>query len=294
MTLREFRDKWLGKKADFDGFYGGQCVDLYRFYVKEVLGFPQSPGVGGAAEIWDSASPEYYDFITNTPSGVPEPGDIVIWNRRAGGGFGHVAIFLHGDVNSFTSLDQNWPTLDKVTETQHNYTNVIGWLRPKGNMSDEYGDMVYKATQHDETVKYIWSDKDPRQTTSLEIQQHIAGLKSQATTLRNDLAKAQAEVASLNETISTLSERITQKDNEIKELHIATNNITKELNDLRVSSESRVKVLEGSVDQCLLEKKGLLSSHAVLESQLAECRKGLPNTSCFETFISNIRKLFGS
>ncbi len=131
MTLNEFIDKWLGKKCDYDNFYGGQCVDLYRMYVKEVLGFPQSPGVGGAAEIWDTADHKYYDFITNEPTAVPQRGDIVIWNRKAGGGFGHVAVFLEGDVNKFTSLDQNWPTLDKVTKTEHDYKNVIGWLRPK-------------------------------------------------------------------------------------------------------------------------------------------------------------------
>lgn len=152
--MQQFVDKWLGKKADFDGHYGGQCVDLYRFYVKEVLGFPQSPGVGGAAEIWDSASPEYYDFIKNDPLAVPEPGDIIIWNRRVGGGFGHVAIFLHGDVNRFTSLDQNWPTLDKVTETEHTYSSVIGWLRPKEPMSDALQECL---RQHkslvDETVE---------------------------------------------------------------------------------------------------------------------------------------------
>ena len=137
MTLTEFVKKYLGKKIDFDGYYGGQCVDLYRQYVKEVLEFPQSPGVGGAAEIWDSADPGYYDFINNEPTAIPRIGDIVIWNRKAGGGFGHVAVFLEGTVDWFKSFDQNWPTLDKCTITTHNYTNVIGWLRPKENMNEE-------------------------------------------------------------------------------------------------------------------------------------------------------------
>ena len=137
MTLNEFVKKYLGKKLDYDQFYGGQCIDLYRFYVKEVLEFPQSPGVGGAAEIWDSADSEYYDFIDNEPTTVPQIGDIVIWNRKEGGGFGHVAIYLEGNVNWFNSFDQNWPTLDKCTITTHDYTNVIGWLRPKENMDEE-------------------------------------------------------------------------------------------------------------------------------------------------------------
>ena len=63
MTLKQFIDKWLGNKADYDGYFGGQCVDLYRFYVKEVLALKQSPGVGGASEIWHSADHNLYNFI---------------------------------------------------------------------------------------------------------------------------------------------------------------------------------------------------------------------------------------
>jgi len=138
MNLDDFIKKYLGKKIDYDLSYGGQCVDLFRQYVKEVLGFPQSNPVGGAADIWHTASEKYYNFIKNTPNGVPEKGDIVIWNRNAGKGFGHVAIFLEGNVGKFTSLDQNWPTLNKVTKTSHYYKNVIGWLHPKEvPMSDD-------------------------------------------------------------------------------------------------------------------------------------------------------------
>lgn len=165
MTLEEFTNFWLGKKCDFDGFYGGQCVDLYRQYVKDVLGFPQSPGVGGAAEIWESASPEYYDFIPNTPEGVPLKGDIVIWNRRVGGGFGHVAIFIEGGMNQFLSFDQNWPTLDKCTFTEHSYSNVLGWLHPKENMDPlqeclaQHTKLVDEATELRKQIETLKSDK---------------------------------------------------------------------------------------------------------------------------------------
>lgn len=131
LTLVEFINKWLGKKADYDGVWDGQCVDLYRFYCKEVLGVSQSVPVGGATEIWDTASAKYFDFILNDPYAVPQKGDILVWDRDVGGGFGHVAIFLEGDVNSFISLDQNWPTISVVTKTKHNYNNIIGWMRSK-------------------------------------------------------------------------------------------------------------------------------------------------------------------
>ena len=135
MTLQEFIDKWLGKKCDWDGYYGGQCVDLFRQYVQEVLVFPQPKGVTGAKDFWtnydtDPALYEHYEKIPNTPEGLPSKGDVVIWNGKAGSGYGHVAIFISGDLQKFTSFDENWPTLDKCTLTDHNYTNVSGWLHP--------------------------------------------------------------------------------------------------------------------------------------------------------------------
>lgn len=134
LSFQQFIAKYLGKKCDFDGHYGGQCVDLFRAYVKEVLGFPQPRGVIGAADFWanydtDPKLKNYYIKIPNTPTGVPEVGDIVIWSKKANL-FGHISIYISGGVWSFTSFDQNWPTLSKCTQTKHNYNNVLGWLRP--------------------------------------------------------------------------------------------------------------------------------------------------------------------
>ncbi len=149
MTLDQFVEKWLGKEIDFDGAYRGQCVDLYRMYCKEVLNVPQSPGVEGAADIWTTYLAEHFDKIPNTPEGVPAKGDIVIWNRKAGGGFGHVAVFIEGNTNEFTSFDQNWPTLSVCTKTKHTYSNVYGWLKPKFKPTDYRG---YDLTNTDSMI----------------------------------------------------------------------------------------------------------------------------------------------
>lgn len=133
-TLQQFIDKWNGKKIDFDNANQGQCVDLYRQYVKDVLGFPQSPALGvngGAADIWTTYLQDYFTATKNTPTGVPSPGDIVIWNKRAGGGYGHVAVFVSGDTNGFKSFDQNYRAINVCEVTDHTYTNVTGWLTPK-------------------------------------------------------------------------------------------------------------------------------------------------------------------
>lgn len=189
MTLNEFRSRWLGKKADWDGAYGGQCVDLFRFYVHEVLNQPQPKGVTGAADFWtnyptDPNLNKYFDRIANTPNGIPQAGDVMVWNKNAGGGYGHISIYLKGDVNSFVSLDQNWPTLNKVTETNHNYNNVLGWLRPKkGHMPDEgsivvpkkqFEELVTKATGFDEYAKQFQSPAQAKQLID-QLKADVAG-----------------------------------------------------------------------------------------------------------------------
>ena len=129
MTLDEFITKWNGKKCDFDGFYGGQCVDLYRMYVQEVLGVPQSPGVQGAKDIWDSYLTEYYDRISNTPDGVPEKGDIMIWGSDYGQ-YGHVAIVTEANKDTFTCFSQNDP-LGALCGLKKYSKWGKGWLHPK-------------------------------------------------------------------------------------------------------------------------------------------------------------------
>ena len=79
-----------------------------------------------------------FDKFENSPDGVPRYGDVVLWDTHVGGDYGHVAICLSGDVTQFESLDQGWPKLSHVTKTGHNYTHVLGWLRPK-NQDAIYG-----------------------------------------------------------------------------------------------------------------------------------------------------------
>lgn len=288
ISLDEFVRKYLGKKLDWDGYYGGQCTDLYRFYVKEVLGYPQSPGVGGAAEIWDSASPEYYDFIKNTPTGVPQPGDIVIWNRRAGGGFGHVAIFLRGDINRFTSLDQNWPTLDKVTETEHNYTNVIGWLRPKKGSDmqiDEatFNKLVANSTKWDGVHKYLELSGDPATTPLEQATNSIGGIKSRVTDLSNQLAKAEAEVKNRTEQVDRLKQQLAESAKLESDLRIKLNASINDLQKMAGEYEGRISVLQRQVDDLAREKGELNKQIALLQAGQQDC---------FDIFLTNIKKLF--
>lgn len=75
----------------------------------------------------------------NTASFKAQEGDIVVFNRSYGGGYGHVAIIANGNYDGnymqFVSLDQNWygGGLDKTEVAQrivHNYDFPMWFIRP--------------------------------------------------------------------------------------------------------------------------------------------------------------------
>jgi len=152
MKLEDFKRKWENKICDFDGFYGGQCTDLYRMYCKEVLGVPQSPLVKGAKNIWTTYLKEHFKQIPNTPEGVPEKGDIVIWGM---GTYGHVGICDHASVSTVTCFEQNW--LGGGTRPseirRHGYKDVLGWLRYKKPIIPDDTTMTKDETRALNTIK---------------------------------------------------------------------------------------------------------------------------------------------
>ena len=134
MKLQEFLDNNNNKKVDFDGHYGAQCVDLFRCFNRDVLGIAQPRGVNGAKDFWTNYpnDPNLYnnfERIANTPDFVPQFGDIAVWGN---GTYGHIAICTgKGDVRTFESFDQNYPTGSACHYVKHNYSGFYGVFRPK-------------------------------------------------------------------------------------------------------------------------------------------------------------------
>lgn len=137
-TYDEFIKKHSGKAVDYDGVAGVQCVDLIKCYLNEVFGI--KPGAwGDAHDYFDnfharSELTKNFTRIANTPSFVPQKGDICVWKSSlSSGGWGHIAIATgEGDTTYFYSYDQNWTgNHDKCTKIKHNYNHFAGVLRPK-------------------------------------------------------------------------------------------------------------------------------------------------------------------
>lgn len=216
MTLNQFVDKWNGKKADWDGAYAGQCVDLFRYYCDEVLGIRQPAGVWGAGNFWsDFASDPVlvanFTQMQNTADFIPKEGDVAIWNFSAGGGFGHIAIVVGKDhtTSYFNSFDQNWSRVSYCELVKHNYTNIFGFLRPKKELEmaedmmqiakSTFEKLVGNSTKYDEFVKAGYSQA-----------QQVIDQKADLDKKVSDYAKT---IESQDKTIFTQKEDIRELEN---------------------------------------------------------------------------------
>ena len=129
MTVEQFFNKYKGIGIDYDNWYGFQCMDLYHQYDKECIGSKNYPAPA-AKDVWNKYDSNFYTRIANTPTNIPQEGDVIIWGTLIGP-YGHIAVFYAGDVINFTSFDQNFPINSKCHFQVHSYKGVLGWLRPK-------------------------------------------------------------------------------------------------------------------------------------------------------------------
>ena len=218
MNLQQFKDKYLGKSVEFHSFGTGaqnQCTDLVNQYINEVLDNhtkDYTEIIGANAKDFNTKyDPEDFEWIANTPLGVPQAGDIIIWNGKVGGGAGHVAIFLEGDINSFKSLDQNWSQTEKVTLETHNYTNVSGWLRPR-NKQQEDQQAIINQLINERDRNWNW----------------FSGLCE----IMNE--QVDYDVASVTlEGLMTYKDQVIEKDKQIGSLNDGVTKLTQEVNTLK-------------------------------------------------------------
>lgn len=273
MNIEEFKNKYLGKQVEFHSYGSGaynQCVDLVNQYINDVLDnntkdYTEIIGTN-AKDFATNYDKEDFIWISNTPYGVPQKGDIIVWNGNVGGGAGHVAVFLSGDVNSFTSLDQNWSQRERVTLETHNYNNVSGWLRPVRPINppeDDAGceDDIKKLQ---EEVRYQENEK--------------IRYKQERNECRNSREKDQLDYS---KTIAEKNQTIEQYQKQTSEMSLELSNARKDIEELKREK----KALEDSLEahkvkhtKELLDKnqtisrleEGLLASEAQNASFKAE------------------------
>ncbi|WP_210133676.1 SH3 domain-containing protein [Staphylococcus sp. GDY8P131P] len=165
-----------GKGWDFDNAYGWQCFDLANFYWYKLFGHGLKGA--GAADIPNVNNFKgEADVYNNTPEFKAQAGDVVVFNRNYGGGYGHVAIVTNGNQDGnymkFVSLDQNWygGGLAKTEVAQriiHNYDFPQIFIRPKFKSENNAKKSSQSATTS--TAKKKTTAKKKKQTITVSTQ----------------------------------------------------------------------------------------------------------------------------
>lgn len=148
MPITDYIGWARGKKLDMDGVPTDQpyqCVDLIKYAMEKCYGiknftFTTKSNPHGYAKGLFENFDEYPQLkgkfvkIKNTPSFVPQVGDIVEWGYYKGvtGQAGHTALAEGENIGTskFVSLDQNWGKQYFCTDVTHNYKGVLGVIRP--------------------------------------------------------------------------------------------------------------------------------------------------------------------
>lgn len=220
MTYQQFVDKYNNKGIDFDGFYGFQCMDLAHQYASECVGHDFAPAPA-AKDVWNETI-DGYDKIANSPDGVPQQGDIIIWGTAIGA-YGHIAVFDHGDSNAFTSFDQNWP-LNSVCHMQsHNYTGVLGWFHPKSSVAQPMANISQAE------LDQMRMDRDTNH--------------NQAVNFQTQFNVAEAHITQLNQNIDTLTKKNQELQTNNSDLQIKVDSLSKQVGDLTQTNEELNKQL---------------------------------------------------
>lgn len=255
ITFEQFKTKWIGKGINFDGAYGNQCMDVYRQYVKECLGCPQSPVVTGAKNVWNTYLKDYFDRITNDPNDLtlmPQNGDIVIWNV---GNYGHIAVCESATGTTLTCFEQNWTEGDGsgVSEIRKhsNYNGVLGWLRFKKQETDIM--MTEEQKRIWLIVKDMTEGKIREAMGALAdvpgLKQKISDQSKQIEDLTNQMDEIKKQLEDLTTKFSENEKSLTSCQKELKTANQTISNITVERDALAVERTNYKKWYESKCEE---------------------------------------------
>lgn len=136
MNTKEFVDAYIGKKVDFDGQFGAQCVDLFRQFCKDVWGVPHLGGVNGAKDIYLNydkmpGEVQYTNRVAYSGDNCPQEGNVVLFKESASNQYGHVAVCLYSTKSRIVVFEQDGFAQNGAKIGTWDYARVLGWLTKK-------------------------------------------------------------------------------------------------------------------------------------------------------------------
>jgi hypothetical protein len=130
-SFMEFVRRYDGKKVDFDGFNGPQCVDLFRMCCRDVYGIPHTGAVVGAKDLWFNygTNREKEFFVQLASDASVRPGDVAVWDGTAGNKYGHTALVIAEWGDSLIVFEQDGFRQDGAKIKLRSRVNLLGFLR---------------------------------------------------------------------------------------------------------------------------------------------------------------------
>jgi len=236
MTLSEFLSILNGEYKETAGTSAkNQCTDCANAYIKYVLGLPIIEYTN--AVDFPSKAGDNYDYILNTPNGVPKEGDLVIW----GGIYGHIAIFLEGDNKRFTSFDENYPTGSPCHVQEHTYLSpkVLGWLHPRVSLPNTQDLIDQLRVERDRNWDWFVAVCNALKTGA-----NVDTAVAEATkllTIEQAVLDKDRQLAEVQKQAQDLQGQLDLKDKAIEDVHQQSVTLTVEIGKLQQEVESLTK-----------------------------------------------------
>lgn len=143
--FNEFKNKYLGKKVDVDGLYGGQCVDLFNAWNKDYnngiyINCKPSGYARSLAE--NKANNGILKYFKETQVNNMIEGTVVVYGKCKFAPEGHVCFFIKDNGNgTYRAFQQNYNNKEYVTIDNNPYEGIIGAFIPNqlvGSSSNDH------------------------------------------------------------------------------------------------------------------------------------------------------------
>lgn len=222
----------------------GQCVGLAFAWI---LNLGQSHFYGHAKDLYANAPTSEYTKIKNSPNVYPIAGDIPVWDRSAGGGFGHIAVVIGSNKadDSFTVIEQNNPLNAPCrVYTYRNWNGVIGWLRPKNLPTDTTEALEAKIEelriQREEYRKEISILQDNIKKCAEAKEKFALDAKIASATIIELEDQHKKKIEEFNQIIHSKTKAVEELEYELSGLSQAFSKLKNELESLKAEKQAKL------------------------------------------------------
>ena len=190
--FNEFKNKYLGKKVDVDGLYGGQCVDLFNAWNKDYNNgiYINCKPSGYARSLAENKSNNgILKYFKETAINNMIEGTVVVYGKCKFAPDSHVCFFIKDNGNgTYQALQQNNKGRQYVTIDNNPYEGIIGAFIPN--------QLVRTSTNIDELAKAVIRGE---YGNGNERKQKLGSLYNQVQARVNEILGSNSNTANIDE-----------------------------------------------------------------------------------------------